>query len=492
MYMKRFHTQHFCRAFSCSSMVKIFCFTILFMGCKNHGKVLTKTKSKPNFIIIFTDDQGYGDLSCFGGTHVHTPNIDKMAAEGMKLTSFYAAAPLCTPSRAALMTGSYPKRIDMATGSIFPVLLSGDTKGLHPDEITIAEVLRKAKYATGMFGKWHLGDQPEFLPTRQGFDEYFGIPYSHDIHPFHPRQDHFEFPSLALLEGEKIIEMDPDADYLTQRFTKRAVQFIEKNKEQPFFLYIAHPMPHHPIHVSPKFMEKAPDSLQVLLTLENESVNYTARGSLYPQAISEIDWSVGQIIETLVKYKLESNTLVIFTSDNGPDRAYESEPMGSAGPLKGRKGSTFEGGMREPTVVYWPEKIPSGQTSDELMTTMDLLPTFARLASAEIPSDRVIDGKDLWPTLLGKEKSPHEAFFYHKENELQAIRSGEWKLHVKKNEPVALFNISQDIGESKNLLMDNEDIVNMLLDRINKFQIELAENSRPAAFVKTPVFLKKK
>ena len=206
---------------------------------------------KPNFVVIFTDDQGYGDLGCFGGKHVSTPRIDQMAAEGSRLTSFYVAAPVCTPSRAALMTGCYPKRIDMATGSNFGVLLAGDRKGLNPDEITIAEVLKEAGYKTAIFGKWHLGDQGEFLPTKQGFDEFFGIPFSHDIHPFHPRQNRFQFPPLALLENETVIEMDPDADYLTKQFTEHAVSFIERNKDQPFFLYVPHPIPHKPLHVSP-------------------------------------------------------------------------------------------------------------------------------------------------------------------------------------------------------------------------------------------------
>ncbi|MCB1123941.1 MAG: sulfatase-like hydrolase/transferase, partial [Verrucomicrobiae bacterium] len=205
----------------------------------------------PNFVIIFTDDQGYGDLSCFGGDHVSTPNIDRMASEGMKLTQFYVAAPLCTPSRAALMTGCYPRRIDMAYGTDFVVLLAGDGKGLNPEEITLAEILKDAGYRTGIFGKWHLGDQPQWLPTRQGFEEYFGLPYSHDIHPYHPRQDHFQFPPLPMLEGETVIEMDPDANYLTRRITEHAVRFIQKHANEPFFLYVPHAIPHKPLYVSP-------------------------------------------------------------------------------------------------------------------------------------------------------------------------------------------------------------------------------------------------
>ena len=260
---------------------------------------------KPNIIIIFTDDQGYADLSCFGGTHVSTPRIDQMAVEGAKLTSFYVAAPVCTPSRAALMTGTYPKRNDMATGSIHNVLLASDKKGLNPKEITIAEVLKTVGYKTGLFGKWHLGDQPHFLPTRQGFDEFFGLPYSHDVHPYNPKQSYRQFPPLPLLDGEEVIELDPNADYLTKRFTERAVQFIEKNKDQPFFIYMPHPLPHRPLHVSPAYMKDLPEELKTSLSKENNSIDYKARDQLLFQAISEIDWSVGQVLDALKKMALK-------------------------------------------------------------------------------------------------------------------------------------------------------------------------------------------
>jgi arylsulfatase A-like enzyme len=441
---------------------------------------------QPNFVVIFTDDQGYADLSCYGGMHVSTPRIDQMAAEGARLTSFYVAAPLCTPSRAALMTGCYPRRIDMAYGSDFAVLLAADTKGMNPDEITIAEVLKSAGYATGIFGKWHLGDQLEFLPTRQGFDEYFGIPYSHDIHPFHPRQKHFTFPPLPLLDGETVIEMDPDADYLTKRVTERAVSFIEANKDKPFFLYVPHPIPHAPLHVSPPFMEGVPDAVKAKLKQEKR-VDYGTRRALFRQAISEIDWSVGQILDAIKKHGLDENTVVIFTSDNGP-------AAGKAAPLRGKKGSTFEGGMREPTVIRWPGKIPAGVVNDELMTAMDLLPTFAKLAGAELPADRVIDGKDIWPVLTGKEKSPHEAFFYYRDNELKAVRAGKWKLHLavpqgrgEKGAPTsALFDLEADIGETTNVLADHPEVAERLRGCVTAFEEELAQNSRPAAFVDNP------
>ena len=439
---------------------------------------------KPNFVVIFTDDQGYGDLSCFGGKHVSTPRIDQMATEGSRLTSFYVAAPVCTPSRAALMTGCYPKRIDMATGSNFGVLLAGDPKGLHPNEVTIAEVLKSVGYKTGIFGKWHLGDQPEFLPTRQGFDEYFGIPFSHDIHPFHPRQDHFKFPPLAMLDQETVIEMDPDADFLTKRVTERAVSFIVKNKDKPFFLYVPHPIPHKPLHVSPPFMKRVAAEITDKLAQEDSSIDYKTRDQLFRQAIDEIDWSVGQILDTLKAQGIDEKTLVIFTSDNGP-------AVGKAGPLKGKKGSTNEGGMREATVIRWPGKIPAGKDNDELMTTMDLLPTFAKLAGAQIPTDRVIDGKDILQTLTGEKGTPHETFFYHRGNRLDAVRSGKWKLHAKDGKPTQLYDLDNDIGEKKNLLNQKPDVVKRLSGYMKDFAADIASNNRPAAFVDNPKPLSK-
>jgi len=439
---------------------------------------------QPNFIIIFTDDQGYGDLGSFGGEHVDTPRIDQMAAEGAKLTSFYVAASVCTPSRAALMTGSYPKRVNMATGSNFVVLLAGDTKGLNPEEITLAEMLKSVGYRTGIFGKWHLGDQPPFLPTRQGFDEYFGIPYSHDIHSFHPRQDHFKFPSLPLLEGEIVIEMDPNADLLTQRVTDRAVKFIEKHKEGPFFLYVPQPIPHKPLHVSPDFMKGVDSKITDKLELEEDFIDYDTRNELFRQAIAEIDWSVGRILDTLKKEGIDDNTLVIFTSDNGP-------AVGSAGPLRGRKGSTYEGGMREPTVLRWPGKIAAGQSIDEMVTAMDLFPTFAKLANAETPSDRVIDGRDIWPVLSDGAKSPHKAFFYHRGDSLLAVRADKWKLHAKDGKAAELYNLDTDIGESKNVLRANPTVERRLMSYMKEFEKDIAKNSRPAAFVENAMPLKK-
>ncbi|MEO1527038.1 MAG: sulfatase-like hydrolase/transferase [Planctomycetota bacterium] len=440
-------------------------------------------KEQPNFVILFTDDQGYGDLSCFGGEHVSTPRIDQMAKEGSRLTNFYVAAPVCTPSRAGLMTGCYPKRIGMAMGSNFGVLLAGDRKGLNPEEVTIAEVLKSAGYKTGMFGKWHLGDQPQFLPTRQGFDEFFGLPYSHDIHPFHPRQNHYKFPSLPLLDNETVIEMDPDSDFLTKRITERAVSFIEKNKDDPFFLYVPHPIPHAPLHVSPPFLEGVSAEILGKLGEEDGHIDYRTRDNLFRQAIAEIDWSVGRILDTLKANGLDEKTLVIFTSDNGPPK---NTLYASPGPLRGNKGTTFEGGMREPTVIRWPGKIPAGKDNDELMTAMDLLPTFAQLAGAEVPTDRVIDGKDIWPTLAGTAKTPHEAFFYHRGTTLAAVRSGRWKLHVNKGRPTQLYDLQSDIGESTNVIASHPDVVRALDHQLKEFAKDIVGNSRPAAFVEEP------
>jgi arylsulfatase A-like enzyme len=278
--------------------------------------------------------------------------------------------------------------------------------------------------------------------------------------------------------------MDPNADYLTKRITERAVSFIKKNKDAPFFLYVPHPIPHRPLHVSPPYMEGVETLIKDELKRERDSIDYKTRDKLFRQAIAEIDWSVGQILDTLKTLGIDEDTFVIFTSDNGP-------AIGSAGPLRGRKGSTFEGGMRESTVVRWPGKIPAGESNDELMTAMDLLPTFANLAGATIPTDRLIDGRDIWPVLTGNEESPHATFFYHRQSTLEAVRSGPWKLRVKDDKPVALYNLKDDIGETHNVLKDNPEVAKRLMAYVTKFQKDIAEHSRPAAFVRTPKPLSK-
>ncbi|MEI6892156.1 MAG: sulfatase [Pontiella sp.] len=442
--------------------------------------------SKPNFIIILTDDQGYADLGCFGGNHVLTPNIDQMAKEGARLTSFYVAAPLCTPSRAALMTGCYPARIDLdvpssidvklphiPAGTKFPVFLAGDGRGLNPKELTIAEVAQSAGYKTGIFGKWHLGDQPEFLPTRQGFDEFFGIPYSHDIHPKHKNQKVFRFPPLPLLEGETVIELDPDANYLTRRITERAVDFIQRNQDEPFFLYVAHPLPHGPLAASPEIKKEYAQKIG----------NNKKKKGIYSTAIYELDWSVGEILKTLKEEGLDENTIVLFTSDNGP-----AGRKGSAKPLRGSKGSTLEGGQRVPAVIRWPTVIPAGMVTDQLLTAMDVFPTFAKLSGATLPDDLVIDGKDMMPVLLEGAESPHEYFFYAHWGVLEGVRWKSWKLRIVDGK-TALYNLEEDIGEKKNLSENHPEIVQQLKAAMQGFEKDMKANVRPAGYVENPKIL---
>lgn len=357
----------------------------------------------PNVIIFLTDDQGYGDLGCFGSRDLKTPNFDRMAAEGMKFTSFYVSQAVCTASRAALMTGSYCNRV-----GLFGALNHKSTIGINPDEVLIPEFLKARGYATACYGKWHLGIQPKFLARRHGFDEFFGLPYPNDNSKYHPTVK--DMPPLPLIEDEEPIAYDTDQAQFTQQFTARSVKFIEANKNKPFFLYLAHVMPHVPIFASERFKGK------------------TGHG-LYADVISELDWSMGEIIATLKRLGLDDNTLIVFTSDNGPFLSYGNW-AGSAGPFRGGKLTTFEGGMRMPCIMRWPGKIPAGKTSDEVITAMDLYPTLAKLAGAPLPKSK-IDGKDIWPLMSGQRgaKSPHEAFYYYGGEELQAVRSGKWKLH---------------------------------------------------------------
>ena len=418
------------------------------------------TMRKPNFVIIFTDDQGYADVGCFGAEGFETPNLDRMTAEGAKFTDFYAAAPVCSPSRAALLTGCYPMRV-----SIPRVLFPRDKIGLNPDEVTIADMLKTRGYATCCIGKWHLGHLPEFLPTRQGFDYYFGLPYSNDMSP------------LPLIEGEETIELKPDQSQLTRRYTEKAVEFIKKNKDRPFFLYLPHTMPHVPLYVSDKFKGKS-------------------KGGLYGDVIMEIDWSVGQILETVKQLGIDEKTLVIFTSDNGPWLS-KGAHGGSAKPLRGGKFATYEGGMREPCIMRWPGKIAAGTVCPEIATTMDFLPTFAKLAGAKVPTNRIIDGKDISALMTDpKAKTPYKAFFYYFERQLGAVRSGQWKLILerkreKKTIPAALYNLQEDIEETRDLSADHPDVVRRLTELAEKIREDIGDsvkgvtgkNVRPAGSV---------
>ena len=432
--------------------------------------------STPNIIIIFTDDQGYQDLGSFGSPLIKTPKIDQMAREGVRFTDFYSSNSVCSPSRASLLTGCYPTRV-----GIPDVLFPNDTTGLNSDEITIAELLKDQGYATACIGKWHLGHKPVFLPTRHGFDTYFGIPYSNDmeIDPTMELADDIilnqgmtierlrtEKPKggwVPLMHDELVIEYPCEQSTLTERYTKKALEFITAHQNQPFFLYIPHTMPHIPLYASKAFEGKS------------------ERG-LYGDVIEEIDWSVGEILNKLKELNLDDTTLVIFTSDNGPWLS-EKENGGSALPLHGGKFETYEGGMRVPCIMRWPGKIQKNTVCPEVAATIDLLPTLAVIAGAATPDDRIIDGRDMWPLMSGEPGalSPHNAYFYYNEHNLEAVRSGKWKLR-RVNE-VELYDLDTDLSESNNIAEQYPDIVERLTDIMERFDTDLKANSRPAGII---------
>ena len=359
--------------------------------------------AKPNIVFIMADDLGYGDLGCYGAKDIKTPHIDRLAGEGTRFTSFYVAQAVCTASRAALLTGCYPNRVGMAGA-----LNHTSNTGLNQNEKLLSELLKAQGYATAIFGKWHLGHREPFLPTRRGFDEWFGIPYSNDNGPLHPTTR--GIPSLPLYENEKVVELDPDQSQFTRRITERAVSFIERNKDKPFFLYVPHIMPHVPIFASDKFK------------------GTSARG-LYGDVVQELDWSVGEIMAALRQHGLDERTLIVFTSDNGPFLSY-GEHAGSAGPLREGKLTAFGGGVGVPCLMRWPGRVPAGRVTDGLVTTMDLFTSFARMAGAGLPSTK-IDGTDVTTFLLGeKDGKGRDAFWFYSGEELQAVRVGDWKLHL--------------------------------------------------------------
>lgn len=441
---------------------------------------------RPNFVLIFVDNLGNGDLGCFGSKLHRTPHIDRMAEEGMKFTSFYVASGVCTPSRAALMTGCYPRRVNMhVSDKNGPVLQPVAAKGLNPGEVTIAEALKAAGYATACFGKWHLGDQPPFLSTRQGFDEFFGIPYSDDMSK---DKQPAAWPELPLLRGEKVIEAPVDRDYLVKRCTEEAVAFIERNRAQPFFVYLPHTMPGSTAHPfsSPAFRGRS-------------------RNGDYGDAVEEIDWSAGQILAVLRRLDLEAKTLVIFTSDNGA--VQHNPPQGSNAPYRGPAYDASEGAMRVPCVIRWPTRIPAGKRSDALCSTMDLLPTFAALAGAALPPSP-IDGHDIRPLLFGEPgaESPwdREGFFYYRMEQLQAVRAGPWKLYLaldnkiinnaRKTAPskLELFDVRGDVGETREVSAANPEVVARLQSLAAHAREELGDGAtagrgqRPAGFSAAP------
>lgn len=460
-------------------------FKLLFISiCLVLPGALTAEEKKPNFIIIFTDDQGYNDLGCFGSKTISTPNIDRMAKEGRKFTNFLVASSVCTPSRAALLTGCYPKRVGLHQHVLFP----SSKKGLNPDEVTIADQLRANGYATACIGKWHLGHHPETLPRQNGFDSYYGIPYSNDMnHPDNkgkPRGTSSDQLWLdqesavtkwktPLIENEKIIELPVDQRTITRRYTDRAIKFIEDNKDKPFFLYLPHSMPHIPLYVPDDVYDKDPQNA-------------------YKCVIEHIDAEVGRIIDTLRKQNLAENTYVIFTSDNGPWLSFKNHG-GSALPLRAGKGTTFEGGQRVPCVMWAPGKIPAGTTCDKVLSSMDLLPTIAKLASTELDKGNKIDGLDVSDLITGDEnaESPRKEFIYYSaRGNLEGFRSGKWKILTKKSRSkgknkkpdakaeVMLFDLVADVSETNNLAEANPEIVNELTNRMKELDAEITENAR--------------
>nr|WP_231602993.1 sulfatase [Neorhodopirellula pilleata] len=467
-------------------------------------------------IVILADDLGYGDLSCYGADDIATPIIDQMSKEGAKLNSFYVS-PVCSPTRASLMTGSHSTRVGIG-GVLFP----RNNHGLNPNEITLPELLKNQGYATAIVGKWHLGNQDMFQPLNHGFGYWYGTPSSNS-QGFYPTLKHYaadcvfredytrqnilelKEANCPLVRNNVVIEVPADQTQFTQRYTHETIRFIRENKNKPFFVYLAHNMPHIPLHASEMF------------------VGSSKRG-IYGDTVQELDWSTGEILRSLKELGLDENTLVIFTSDNGPN----TNTGGSAGPLKGDKGSTFEGGVRVPFVARWPGTIPAGTESDEAVTCMDLLPTLTRIAGGDVPDDCLIDGKDIWPLLAGKPdaKSPHEAIHYLRGRSIQAIRVGDWKYLVadasktdapnveveltkeeqklprkerktlikerskatgqKPTPTAALYDLSVDIGEQNNLIAKHPEIAARLKEQMNDFDKELRKTMRPAAVASQP------
>ncbi|MDE2956634.1 MAG: sulfatase [Bacteroidota bacterium] len=427
-----------------------------------------------NIVLIVTDDQGWADLGSYGARDLDTPNLDRLAAEGIRFTNYYASNAACSPSRAALLTGMYPMRVGLPG-----VLMPQSNAGLNPAERTLAEMLRDLGYRTAAIGKWHLGHHPEHLPVNHGFESYFGIPYSNDMTPDstkNPNPYARNHPPLPLVENDRTIEVEPDQRLLTRRYTERATTFIETHRDEPFFLYMAHTFPHMPLFVSDDFAGQS-------------------RRGLYGDVIMEIDASTGTIMDALERHNLTHHTLIIFTSDNGP-WLVKAPFAGSAGPFREGKGTTFEGGHRVPLILRWPARIPAGQVSDAMVLAMDLMPTIAALTEAP-PGPYPFDGKDLMPTIDGG-PTPHEAFFYYRGRALEAVRSGPWKLHVphlfrsihgatlvtpthpgtyrQDSTDLALYDLAADPGETRNLAGDHPDVVDHLLTLMETARQDLGDS----------------
>lgn len=445
-------------------------FLILF-GADFNTPVTAETEvgdaTPPNFVVIFCDDLGWGDLACYGHPTIATPNLDRMAAEGTRLTQFYVASSVCTPSRAGLLTGRYPARTGMCGHR--RVLFPNSVGGLQEREWTIAEVLKPAGYSTGIVGKWHLGHLPEYLPTEHGFDSYFGIPYSNDMDNIAPKKGrevfknpnwrHFNVPLLfgTTESGIEQLERPTDQRTITRRYTFRAIDFIRESKDKPFFLYLPHSLPHVPLFRGDAFVKHS-------------------RAGLYGDVIEEIDWSVGQILDELDDLGISDNTMVVFTSDNGPWLTF-NEQGGSAGPLRNGKGTTFEGGMRVPGIVWMPGTIPAGVVSAELASTLDLLPTFAAMAGAELPEGLILDGFDLSRMLKDQIPSPRESMFFYRDYRLMAVRHGRYKAHYitqdsyvpgsnksTEHDPPLLFDLEIDLKESRDLAKSKPNVLAEIAD----------------------------
>ncbi len=430
-----------------------------------------RAEEKYNIILVYADDMGYGDLACFGSKVQRTPNLDRLATEGAQLTSFYVAQAVCSASRAALLTGCYPNRIGIL-GALGP----NSKNGISDKETTIAEMLRTQGYQTACFGKWHLGHHEQFLPTNHGFQEYAGIPYSNDMWPGHPNRK-ANYPDLPWIEMTKTVEVNPDQTRFTKELTKRAVQFITKQKDKPFFVYLAHPMPHVPLHV-------AKDNPR------------QSKGGLFGDVIEEIDWSVGQLLATVKEQGLDQKTLIIFTSDNGPWLSYGNHGGTTAGFREG-KGTSFEGGVRVPFLARLPGVIPAGLKSNEPAMTIDVLPTLAHVTGAKLP-ELTIDGLNIWKLLTEPgANSLHEALYFYWNRELQAVRSGPWKLHLPHNyqtlkagggkdgKPAAyeikklelsLYHLVNDPAESQNLAEKEPEQLARLMKHVETARSELGDS----------------
>lgn len=415
-----------------------------------------ETPDKPNIVLIFADDMGYGDLGVYGATQWKTPHLDQLAADGVRFNQFYVPHAVCSASRAALMTGTYANRLE-----IFGALDHTAKHGLNPEETTIAEMLKANGYATGMVGKWHLGHQAPFLPTEQGFDSYYGLPYSNDMWPHHPEVKDY-YPPLPLYQNTTVIDTLDDQSMLTTNYTEKALEFIEQSKDQPFFLYLAHSMTHVPLFVSDKFKGKSEQGL-------------------YGDVMMEVDWSVGQVRKKLEELGLADNTMIIFTSDNGPWLSYGGHAGLTAG-LREGKGTSWDGGIREPGIFVWPNHFPAGKVENQAAMTIDILPTLAEITGSKLP-DLPIDGRSILPMLEGQEMEPKPYYAYYNRNELQAVIYGKWKMvmphsyrsipegtvmrndgipvkyHMLNLEKAALFDLSSDPNETTDVAAANPEIV---------------------------------